>query len=117
MDRCLTMLEASGSFRSATWLFDTFCDGPFLVADHTTSRNWKSLCCSTNSASYVGKTPRATMTTVDRLFLAAASRLLPRARWRSFIITPTTLLRWPYLSPSSSVSICLRNLDGRVNRS
>src|SRR5712671_5238288 len=34
------------------------------------------------------------MTTVDRLFLAAASRLLPRSRWRSFIITPATLLRW-----------------------
>jgi transposase InsO family protein len=34
------------------------------------------------------------MTWTDRLFLAAASRLLPRARWRSFIITPTTLLRW-----------------------
>jgi putative transposase len=34
------------------------------------------------------------MTWTDRLFLAAASRLLPRARWRSFIITPGTLLRW-----------------------
>src|SRR5688500_14190867 len=31
---------------------------------------------------------------LDRLFLAAASRLLPRARWRSFIVTPATLLRW-----------------------
>ena len=30
----------------------------------------------------------------DRLFLAAASRLLPCARWRSFIVTPATLLRW-----------------------
>ena len=30
----------------------------------------------------------------DRLFLAAASRLLPRGRWRSFIVTPGTLLRW-----------------------
>jgi putative transposase len=30
----------------------------------------------------------------DRLFLAAASRLLPHAAWRSFIITPATLLRW-----------------------
>jgi putative transposase len=30
----------------------------------------------------------------DRVFLAAASRLLPRANWQSFVVTPTTLLRW-----------------------
>jgi putative transposase len=30
----------------------------------------------------------------DRVFLAAASRLLPRASWRSFVVTPPTLLRW-----------------------
>ncbi len=30
----------------------------------------------------------------DRAFLAAASRLLPWARWRSFFVTPDTLLRW-----------------------
>jgi hypothetical protein len=30
----------------------------------------------------------------DRVFLAAASRLLPRASWRSFVVRPTTLLRW-----------------------
>jgi len=30
----------------------------------------------------------------DRVFLAAASRLLPRTSWRSFVVTPTTLLRW-----------------------
>jgi putative transposase len=29
-----------------------------------------------------------------RVFLAAASRLLPPASWRSFLVTPTTLLRW-----------------------
>jgi putative transposase len=40
------------------------------------------------------QTPRAELTTTDRLLLAAASRLLPRARWRSFLVTPTTLLRW-----------------------
>jgi hypothetical protein len=34
------------------------------------------------------------LTTVNRLFLAAASRCLCRDRWRSFIITPATLLRW-----------------------
>jgi transposase InsO family protein len=30
----------------------------------------------------------------DRALLAAASRLLPRARWSSFLVTPTALLRW-----------------------
>jgi putative transposase len=40
------------------------------------------------------RTRRPLMTWTDRLFLAAASRLLPRARWQSFIITPTTLLAW-----------------------
>lgn len=30
----------------------------------------------------------------DRLLLAAASRLLPRSRWDSFLVTPNTLLRW-----------------------
>jgi hypothetical protein len=40
------------------------------------------------------RTRRPAMTWTDRLFPAAASRLLPRARWRSFIITPATLLRW-----------------------
>src|SRR5437899_11250198 len=39
-------------------------------------------------------TRRRAVTWTDRLFLVAASRFLPRARWRSFIITPGTLLRW-----------------------
>jgi putative transposase len=30
----------------------------------------------------------------DRALLAAASRLLPKARWSSFIVRPETLLRW-----------------------
>ncbi len=30
----------------------------------------------------------------DRMLLAAASRILPRERWRAFVVTPRTLLRW-----------------------
>ena len=30
----------------------------------------------------------------DRLFLAAAARLLPKERWSCFIVTPATLLAW-----------------------
>jgi putative transposase len=37
---------------------------------------------------------RAELKSADRVFLAAASRLLPRSSWRSFVITPATLLRW-----------------------
>jgi putative transposase len=40
------------------------------------------------------QTRRPPITALDRLFLAAFSRLLPRARWPSFIVTPATLLRW-----------------------
>ncbi len=40
------------------------------------------------------QTVRAELRPSDRVFLAATSRLLPRASWRSFVVTPTTLLRW-----------------------
>ena len=40
------------------------------------------------------RTCRPALTTSDRMFLAAASRLVPRAKWRSFIVTPATLLDW-----------------------
>jgi len=38
--------------------------------------------------------PRPRMTWTDRILLAAASRLLPRHRWSSLIVTPQTLLAW-----------------------
>ena len=40
------------------------------------------------------QTRRPQLTATDRVFLTAASRLLPRSRRQSFLVTPTTLLRW-----------------------
>jgi hypothetical protein len=40
------------------------------------------------------RTYRPALTTADRMFLAAASRLVPGAMWRSFIVTPATFLDW-----------------------
>ena len=37
---------------------------------------------------------RPQLTMADRVLFAAASRLLPRSNWRSFMVTPATLLRW-----------------------
>ena len=37
---------------------------------------------------------RPALQPADRFFLTAASRLLPRVRWTSFLVTPTTLLDW-----------------------
>ena len=31
---------------------------------------------------------------IDRVLLAAASRVIPRDRWVTFLVTPATLLRW-----------------------
>src|SRR6266540_6477805 len=31
---------------------------------------------------------------MERVLLAAASRLVPRDRWSAFLVTPQTLLRW-----------------------
>jgi len=52
-------------------------------------------------------TRRPAITAIDRVLLAAVSRLLPRARWPSFIVTPAMLLRrhrlvakrWTYARP------------------
>lgn len=37
---------------------------------------------------------RPSLTRADRAFLAALSRLLPRAAWSSFTVRPETLLGW-----------------------
>lgn len=38
--------------------------------------------------------PRPRYNDADRLVLATLARLLPRERWRVFLVTPATLLRW-----------------------
>jgi putative transposase len=40
------------------------------------------------------QTPHPRLEPADRALLAAISRVLPRARWSCFIVTPQTLLRW-----------------------
>jgi hypothetical protein len=37
---------------------------------------------------------RPALRPADRFFLSAASRCLPRAKWSSFLVTPSTLLDW-----------------------
>ncbi len=37
---------------------------------------------------------RPALRPTDRMLLSGCSRLLPRARWGAFIVTPATLLRW-----------------------
>jgi len=40
------------------------------------------------------QTPHPRLEPADRALVAAISRVLPRARWSCFIVTPQTLLRW-----------------------
>lgn len=40
------------------------------------------------------RTSRPVIRPLDRIFLSAASRLLPSIRWHAFFVTPATLLRW-----------------------
>jgi putative transposase len=65
----------------------------------------------------------------DRLFMAALSRVLPRPRWSSFLVSPQTLLRWhrelvrrkwtyPHRAPGGRPPITddLRNLILRMGK-
>lgn len=49
----------------------------------------------------------------DRILLAAASRILPRERWKAFIVTPRTLLRWHQELVPASGRIVIAGRGGR----
>ncbi|MDP9224569.1 MAG: hypothetical protein M3P18_12080, partial [Actinomycetota bacterium] len=40
------------------------------------------------------KLSRPKLSRLDKLFLTATSRILPKERWSSFVVTPATLLSW-----------------------
>jgi len=64
-----------------------------LVALRVRSNEWKELgivVLRHELAILRRQTRRPAMAVPDRLFLAAASRLLARARWPSFIVRPAT---------------------------
>jgi putative transposase len=66
-----------------------------LVALRVRSDEWKELeivVLRHELAIIRRQSRRPPITARDRLFLAAASRLLPCARWPSFIVTPATLI-------------------------
>lgn len=67
-----------------------------LVALNVRSNEWKELeivVLRHELGILRRQTRRPVIAACDQLFLAAASRCLPRARWPSFIVTPATLLR------------------------
>src|SRR4029453_12529478 len=51
----------------------------------------------------------------DRTLPPAASRILPRHRWKAFVVTPRTLLRWHRSSFAASGRIAAADRAGRVS--
>ena len=73
------------------WCFDVFCR---LLPCPFGLKELEIVVLRHELAILRRRTRRPAVTWTDRLFLAAASRLLPRARWQSFLVTAATLLRW-----------------------
>jgi hypothetical protein len=67
---------------------------PCCAAAHGSSGSSRSSFSATSWRSFAVRHGRPTLARADRVFLAAASRLLARERWSSFLVTPGTLLRW-----------------------
>ena len=65
-----------------------------LLTRDDAAKTWRSLFCATNSPCSTVRTsdPNSILPTAP--YLAAISRVLPRARWSCFFVKPGTLLRW-----------------------
>ena len=58
---------------------------------------------------------RPAFRSADRLFLAAASRMLPRGNWSSFLVTPATVVRQNYNGSRWRCGPTVRQPDGLGN--
>jgi transposase len=54
----------------------------------------RSRSCVTSSPCSADRSPGPRYTPTDRIVLATLAKLLPRDRWKIFLVTPSTLLRW-----------------------
>jgi len=66
----------------------------FLLFRSTQSKDLEIIVLRHELAVLRRQVRRPVFRAADRLFLSAASRLLPRVNWSSFVVTPATLLRW-----------------------
>jgi hypothetical protein len=90
----MATLEASCFCRSGTWCFGEFWSSLSSVFRSRQFKDLEIVVLRHELGILRRRTRRPAMTWTDRVFLGAASRILPRARWRSFIVTPSPLLRW-----------------------
>jgi hypothetical protein len=75
---------------SQSVLFEMRSQAPPRIGT-TTSRSWV---LSSSARRTQAPCWPAARSLPDRLFMAALSRVLPRPRWSSFLVSPQTLLRW-----------------------
>jgi hypothetical protein len=82
--------EALCCSRSTTCLFAACYSSLALAVERRERAGTRRAAARTGYSAATHQRPPLAL--ADRLFLTAASRLLPRTDWRSFIITPETLL-------------------------
>ena len=74
--------------------FNASCSLLFLLFRSTPSKDLEIVVLRHELAVLRRQVRRPVFRAADRVFLSAASRLLPRINWSSFVVTPATLLRW-----------------------